>query len=83
MLQFCWFVNTACRGLIWLVCLGLTACPGSFPSSHGEKHPNPKLGWDLDLDKLGCTTSCWGDKTDQIFFTEDVRSMCSLATFKH
>ena len=40
------------------------ACPGSFPSSHVEKHSNPKSGQVLDPDKLGCTTSCWGDETD-------------------
>ena len=50
--------DTAC--LSW----GFTTCPGSLPSSHGEKHPDPKSGRDLDPDKLGCTTSCRGDETD-------------------
>ena len=47
MLQSCWFVNTACRGLIWLVCQGFADCFGSFLSNHGEKHPDPKSGRDL------------------------------------
>ena len=28
------------------------ACPDRFPFSHGEKHPDPKPGLDLDPDKL-------------------------------
>ena len=40
------------------------ACPGSFPSSGGEKHPDPKSSWEVDLVKPGCTTSCHEDKTE-------------------
>ena len=29
------------------------ACPDSFPPGRGEKHPDPKVVWDLDTDKLG------------------------------
>ena len=43
------------------------ACLGSFPSGHGEKHPNPNSGQELDPDKPGCTTSCQGDETDSKF----------------
>ena len=39
------------------------ACPGSFPSSHGD----PKLCWEVDPDKPGCTTSCLGGETDKKF----------------
>ena len=34
------------------------ACPDSFPSGLGEKHPGPKSGWDLDQDKPESTMSC-------------------------
>ena len=44
-----------------------TACAGSFPSSHGEKHPDPKSSQEVDPDKPGCTTSCWRGKTDLYF----------------
>ena len=37
--------DTACQ-------LGVYSFPGSFPSCHGEKHPNHKSGRDLDPDKL-------------------------------
>ena len=43
-------------------------CPGSFLSSCGEKHLDPKSGWDLDPDKLGCTMSCRGDINQPKFF---------------
>ena len=43
------------------------ACPGSFPSSHGESHPDPMLGRDLDPDKPGCTMSGQVDETDPTF----------------
>ena len=43
------------------------ACSGSFLSSHGEKHPEPKSGRDLDPDKPRCATACRKDETDQIF----------------
>ena len=43
------------------------ACPGSFPSSRGENHPDHRSGRDLDPDKLGCTTSYWGDETGPTF----------------
>ena len=43
--------------------LGFTACPVSFPPSSGD----PKSGWDLDPNKLGCTKSCGGDETDPNF----------------
>ena len=36
------------------------ACYGSFPSSHGEKHHNPKSGQEVDSDKLGYAISCHG-----------------------
>ena len=38
-------------------------CHDKFPSGHGEKHPDPKSGRDLDQDKPGYTTSCWGGET--------------------
>ena len=57
MLQTCWFVSTACRGLLQLVDLGFVACPGSFPSCE-ESDPDPKSGLDLDLDKTVCAMSC-------------------------
>ena len=44
-----------------------TACAGSFPSSHGEKHPDPKSSQEVDPDKPGCTTSCLRGKTDPYF----------------
>ena len=62
MLQYCWFVGTACQGL---TIGGL--CPGSFPSSDGEKHPDHKSHMDIERDKLGCTTSCQDMKLTQIF----------------
>ena len=34
------------------------ACPGSFLSSHGEKHPDPKSGLKVDKDKSEYITSC-------------------------
>ena len=43
------------------------ACSGSFPSSRGEKHPDPKSGQDLDPDKPGCTMSCRGNEIDPNF----------------
>ena len=43
------------------------ACPGSFPSSLGEKHPNPTTGREVDLDMLGCMTSCRKGETDPNF----------------
>ena len=39
-------LDTACL-------LGFTACPGSFPSCHGENHPDPKSGREVHLDKPG------------------------------
>ena len=47
----CWFVSMACPGLIQLVCFGFKARIGSFLSSHGRKHPDPKSSRDLDPDK--------------------------------
>ena len=47
--------------------LGYMACPGSFLSGHGQNHPNPKSGQDLDSDKPRCTMSCRGDETDPKF----------------
>ena len=41
--------------------------PGSFPSSHGKNHPDPKAGRDLDPDKPGCNTSCLGDEGNPTF----------------
>ena len=32
-----------------------------------RKHPDPKSGWDLDSDKLGCSASCQGDETNPYF----------------
>ena len=43
------------------------ACVGILPSCCGENPPDPKSGWDFDAVKLGCATSCWGDKTDPTF----------------
>ena len=43
------------------------ACPGSSPSSHREKHPNPKSGRYLPLDKPGYITSCCVYVTDPEF----------------
>ena len=43
------------------------ACPDTFLSSCGEKHPDPNSGWDFAPDKPGCTTSCWGGETDPNF----------------
>ena len=68
MLQFCWFVIMICWGLIRLVGYGFTACPGLSPSYRGENHSDPKLAWEVDLDKPGCTMSCRGSETDPIFF---------------
>ena len=42
-------------------------CPGSFPSSYGENHTKPQLGWEVDSDKPGCTRSCRGDVTNPTF----------------
>ena len=47
--------------------LGFITCPGNFPSSHGEKHPNPKSGQEVVPDKPGCIASCWGGETDPNF----------------
>ena len=33
------------------------AYPGSFPSSCGKSHPNPKSYQEVDSDKRGCITS--------------------------
>ena len=44
------------------------ACNGSFPSSRGEKHPDPKSGRDLDPDKPGCTITA-GEMNQPKFFT--------------
>ena len=44
------------------------ACRDSFPSSRGEKYPNPKSGRDLVLDKPECVTSCWGAEIRPKFF---------------
>ena len=48
------------------------ACPGSCPSSHGKRHPDPKSGWEIEPDKLGCIIPCQGDETNpkvlRIFF---------------
>ena len=30
-------------------------CLGSFLSIHGEKHPDPKSGLEVNLDKPGCS----------------------------
>ena len=68
MLHSCWFVSTACWGLIQLVCSGFMACPGSFPSSCVEKHPNPKSGQKVDPDTPGCAMYCRGDETHPIFW---------------
>ena len=43
------------------------ACPGSFQSNNGEKHPDLKSGCEVDLDKLGCSMSCQGGETDPYF----------------
>ena len=64
LLKSCWFVNTACCGLIPIVSKGF-----SFLSSHGEKHLNPKSGWEVDPDKPGSTMSCLGGETDPTFRT--------------
>ena len=50
-----------------MACLGFTTCPGSFPSSLGEKHPYPKSGQDLDPDKLVCIQPFGEIKPTQIF----------------
>ena len=34
---------------------------------HGENHPDPKSGLEVDPDKLGSITFCQGDETDPIF----------------
>ena len=44
-------VTTACYNDLRLVCCTSTACPDSFLSSHGDKHPDPKSGWDPEPDK--------------------------------
>ena len=45
--------------LLQSCCFVTMACPGSFPSCHGEES-----GQDLAPDKLGCTTSCQRGETD-------------------
>ena len=45
-------------------CYGLSVRVYSFPGS-GENHPNLKSVWDLDPNKLECTTSYWEDETNQ------------------
>ena len=39
------------RSLKQLVGKGFMACPGSFPSSRGEKHPDPMSLWEADPGK--------------------------------
>ena len=62
----CLFVRTACWRLLRLLCLGFMACRGTFQSCE-ENDPNHKSGWDLDPDKLVCTTFCRGNVTDPAF----------------
>ena len=65
MIQSCQFVTTASCGLIRLVSYVFTVCPGSFPSCRGET--SSKSVQEVDPDKLGFTTSCWGDETNPTF----------------
>ena len=44
------------------------ACPDSFPSSYGEKHPDLKSDREIDPDKPGCITSCRGGEIDPYYF---------------
>ena len=43
------------------------ACPGSYPSCHGENDSNPKSGQHLDPDKLGCVMACQRYVTNPAF----------------
>ena len=57
---------------------------GSFPSCHGENHPNPMSDWEVDLDMLRCTMSCQGDETNPKFlhvfsgFLSQIPNFCNL-----
>ena len=57
----------ACRGLLLLVCYGLMASPGSFPSCLEEDDPDSMSGQDLDPDKPVWSTYCREDVTDPSF----------------
>ena len=48
--NFCLFVIMACHNNLRLVCCTYMACPDIFPSSHGNKHPNPKSSQNQDPD---------------------------------
>ena len=47
-------------GVLWLVAI-------DSPSCHEKNCPDSMSGWDLDLDKPVCATSCRGDVTDLAF----------------
>ena len=57
------------------------ACPGSFLFCHGENDPDPKSGWYLDPDKLGCSIAGQGDVTDPkcfyIIFVSDSKNFAT------
>ena len=52
---------------IRLVLVVSMACP-----CHGENPSDPKSGGEFDPDKLGCATSCQGDKTFSCAFFLDL-----------